>query len=256
MEADVIAGAQREPDPETGEPVYVCQATQVPAATERLPWWHVGQYIEDYTSGNVGLVRMACGLMYRGYDNVMHLGIGIGAPMRWLYDTFQRLRGGRPYPARNGSIPPRERTPTVKSALQPGDLVRVKSYEAILATCDHTGRNRGMTFDAEMAPYCGGTHRVLKKVTHIINERTGRMQPIGNSAIILDEVVCQSRYSACRLFCPRSVYPYWREIWLEKVPEAHASERAVASDATDREAAASASSTFVPVTALRVHTER
>jgi hypothetical protein len=134
--------------------------------------------------------------------------------------------------------------------------VRVKSYEAILATCDHTGRNRGMTFDAEMAPYCGGTHRVLKKVTHIINERTGRMQPIGNSAIILDEVVCQSRYSACRLFCPRSVYPYWREIWLEKVPEAHASERAVASDATDREAAASASSTFVPVTALRVHTER
>jgi hypothetical protein len=38
--------------------------------------------------------------------------------------------------------------------------------------------------------------------------------------IILEDVVCQSRYSTCRMLCPRSIYPYWREIWLERVPAA------------------------------------
>ena len=40
--------------------------------------------------------------------------------------------------------------------------------------------------------------------------------------IILDSVVCQSRYSHCRMFCPRSIYSYWREIWLERVAPASA----------------------------------
>ena len=40
-----------------------------------------------------------------------------------------------------------------------------------------------------------------------------------NPCIILDSVVCQARYHACRMFCPRSIYPYWREIWLERVEE-------------------------------------
>src|SRR2546426_1031255 len=29
-------------------------------------------------------------------------------------------------------------------------------------------------------------------------------------------VVCEIRYADCRPFCPRSVYPFWREIWLER----------------------------------------
>jgi hypothetical protein len=198
------------------DPVYVCQATQVPAATTRLPWWDVRQYVEDYLSGNVGLGRMAAGFLYRGYDNIIKLGIGVGAPMRAIYDMFQRMRGGIPYPARSGPIAAGTRTPTVSANLQPGELVRVKSYHEILSTLDQTARNRGMTFDAEMVPYCGGTYRVLRRVTHIIHERTGRMQTMNNPCIILEGVVCQARYSQCRLFCPRSIYPYWREIWLER----------------------------------------
>jgi hypothetical protein len=23
----------------------------------------------------------------------------------------------------------------------------------------------------------------------------------------------------CRPFCPRAIHPYWREIWLERIPE-------------------------------------
>ena len=95
--------------------------------------------------------------------------------------------------------------------------MRVKPHEEILQTLTTASKNRGMYWDAEMVPYCGQTHRVLKRVTHIIDERTGKMQEMKSPCIILDSVVCQARYSGCRMFCPRSIYPYWREIWLEKV---------------------------------------
>jgi hypothetical protein len=88
-----------------------------------------------------------------------------------------------------------------------------------LATCDQTDKNRGMKFDAEMVPYCGKTYRVLKRASRILDEKTGKLQELRNPCIILEGVVCQSHYSECRLFCPRSVYPFWREIWLERVSE-------------------------------------
>jgi hypothetical protein len=99
----------------------------------------------------------------------------------------------------------------------------VKSHEEILRTVTVGSKNRGMSWDAEMVPYCGGTYRVLKRVSQIVDERTGRMQTMKTPCIILDTVVCQARYSGCRMFCPRSIYPYWREIWLERVgPDASA----------------------------------
>jgi hypothetical protein len=216
-EADVVAAARRNDPENPNDPIYMCQATQVPAATSPLAWWDVTQYLEDYTSGNVGLAKMARGFLFRGYKNLINLGIGLGGPLRWLYDAVQKTWGGLPYPGRTGRVPPGERTPTLDAQLQPGELVRIKSFDAILATCDQETKNRGMTFDVEMVPYCGGTYRVLKRVSRIINERTGRMQALANPCIILEGVVCQARYSACRLFCPRSIFPYWREIWLERV---------------------------------------
>jgi len=75
----------------------------------------------------------------------------------------------------------------------------------------------GSGWDAEMVPYCGGTYRVLKRVTKIINERTGKMQEIKNPCVILDSVVCQSRYSCVSHVLPaQHLLPYWREIWLDK----------------------------------------
>jgi hypothetical protein len=46
------------------------------------------------------------------------------------------------------------------------------------------------------------------------------MLEMKSPCIVLDQVVCQARYSANRMFCPRAMYPYWREIWLEKVESA------------------------------------
>jgi len=43
------------------------------------------------------------------------------------------------------------------------------------------------------------------------------MREMKTPSVILDSVICESRYSECRLFCPRSIYAHWREIWLERV---------------------------------------
>jgi hypothetical protein len=137
--------------------------------------------------------------------------------MRWLYDKFHPVWGGTRFPRRPGRIPQGEPTPSGTLNLQPGEIVRVKSHEEILRTVDAGNKNRGMYWDAELVPYCGGTYRVLKSVTRIIDEKTGKMVEMKNPCIILDSVVCQARYSECRMFCPKEMYPYWREIWLERV---------------------------------------
>ena len=216
-EADVLAGTRCAACDGGYGPTYVCQATEIPAATRPLGWWNLRQYVEDCTSGNERLGRVARGLVHRGYQNLINSGLGLGVPLRWLYDVLRGLGGGQPYPHRNGTVPPGEPTPTTTLDLQPGEIVRVKSYGEILATCDRSNKNRGMRFDAEMVPYCGGTYRVLKRVTRIIDEMTGRMETLRNACIVLEGVVCRARYSECRLFCPRSIYPYWREVWLERI---------------------------------------
>jgi hypothetical protein len=163
---------------------------------------------------------MAKSFAYRFFRrNLFNLGIGIGPPLTWLYNTVQRLRGGVPWPSIDGRLPTGARTPSATLDLQPGEWVRVKELDAILATCQKwKAKNRGLSFDPEMVPYCGGTYRVLRRVTKVIDQRTGKTHEIKNPCIVLDGVVCQARYSQCRLFCPRSIHPYWREIWLERVP--------------------------------------
>ena len=215
-ESDVWAHVQLH-DTTDESPTYLCQMTQVPAATSPLAWWDVRQYVADYRSGNVTLGRIMITLTYWAYYSLSQAGIGVGRPMRWLYDKLSPLWGGPLFPRKLGAIPDGQPTPSTKLNLQPGELVRVKSYEDILKTVDASNRNRGMYWDAELVPYCGGTYTVLGSVTRLIGERTGKMQVMKSPCIILDSVVCQARYSSCRLFCPKSMYPYWREIWLERV---------------------------------------
>ena len=211
----------------TGVPRYSCQATRLPEATTHLDWWDLRQYLEDYQSGNVGLWRIICGCIYSLYYNLSQAGIGVGPAFRWFYNTFHWCWRGTCFPRATGTIPEGQPTPTAALNLQPGELVRIKSHEEILKTLNTSGKNRGMGWDAEMVPYCGNTYRVLRRVTKIVNERTGEMAQMKTPAIILNSVVCQSRYSHCRMFCPRSIYSYWREIWLERleparlIPEAH-----------------------------------
>jgi hypothetical protein len=218
-EAAVQAGTLAADQPETGGPRYSCQATELPTFTTRIPWWDFRQYIEDYTSGNVPLTRLVSGAVYALYYSMSQPGRRFGEPLRSLYDMFQRIWGGVPYPRRTGTIPTDQAVPRVVLDLQPGELVRVKSYESILATVDTDNRNRGLMFDAEMVPFCGHMFRVKSRVTRFVNEKTGLIIRPRGAAVILERVWCGSRYSSCRMLCPRSIYAWWREIWLERVEE-------------------------------------
>jgi hypothetical protein len=199
------------------EVLYFCQGTELLDFTKPISRWNIRQYWEDYSSGNVTLGGMSKGFIYAGFWFFSNAGIGLGRPLRWFYNAFQFLWG--PYPRKVGEIPEGESTPTSDLNLQPGELVRVKSYKEILATLDKSGKNRGLYFDAEQVPYCGGIYPVKMRMTKFIDERTRKLKTIKNACIMMEGVWCQSKYSHCRMFCPRSIYSWWREIWLERIME-------------------------------------
>jgi hypothetical protein len=222
----VQLGTRRPGEPvDAPDPTYVCQATQLLVASVPLKRSDVGQYVEDLLSGNVSLLRMLTGFAFFGFEMVARGRYGLGTPLLALYELLQRLTGGTPYPSRPGLIPKGQKTPSRKLDLKAGELVRVRALPEILETVDVDLRNRGMGFHSEMVPFTGKTFRVLRRIEKIVNEKTGKMIVMKNDAVILENATCQARYiNNCRRFCPRSVYLYFREIWLERVEDGRASE--------------------------------
>ena len=203
------------PSGEADAEIYSCQITKLLKATSPLPWWDVRQYIRDVACGNTCLVSVISAFGFFLYRQLLKVG---GYRMLVsLYDKVQDWRGGVRFPYRQGQL---KKTPAEFLNLCPGELVQIKSHEEILRTLDTNNKNRGLWFDVEMVPYCGKTARVLKKVTKIINEKTGKMMNLPNDCLILDGVYCRGEYSRERLFCPRSIYSYWREIWVRRVDHA------------------------------------
>jgi hypothetical protein len=199
---------------------YACQATELLTYTSPLKWWDARQYVEDLSSGNVSAGRMLSGFIYVIlYYGSLANRYTLGRPARWLHDVLRRLWRGSPMPRARGRLALGSATPASNLGLQPGDLVRVKPLEEILATIDAGNYNRGLYFDAEMTPYCGKTYRVHTRVERFIDEKTGKMRKLKTPAVILDGVCCQARYSDHRMFCPRGIYTWWREVWLERIPE-------------------------------------
>jgi hypothetical protein len=204
--ATLTAATRRPADPAApDEERYACQATELlRAAPESIPAWDGRQYLQDVRSGNAGALAM-----------IRTLGIGLfneyQDASRRLLPRPLRIRAGRRYPFIEGRL---QKTPVQTLGLQPGERVRVKRREEIVATLDANNANRGMSFDGEMLRYCGQEARVLRRVERIIDEKSGRMLRLKNPCIVLDDVTCTGAYHRQ---CPRGIYPYWREIWLERV---------------------------------------
>jgi hypothetical protein len=218
-EQNVWTATRTDPYAPTGELRYFCQATELPRYTTRLRWWDPSQYIEDYRARNITLGRLVRGLAYAFYAH-WHPRTGVLAlPLHWIYDRVQAIRGGVPFPRRSGVIPPGKPVPHSDLGLRPGELVRVKSYAEILSTLDTSNKNAGLFFDAEMVPFCGQVYRVRDRVHRFIDEKTGKMSFLKTPAVILDKVWCEARYSSCRMFCPRSIFSWWREVWLVRLSE-------------------------------------
>lgn len=188
----------RELDGEEQE-VWRCQATEAFRASEHLRTLRdPGQYLRELRFGNVGLLHF------------------LRVAARGLVMEFARRVGLiQPTPLHgDGTQPDRE-----PLDLQPGDLVRVRPPEEIAPTLDADGLNRRLSFDREMLPFCGQTLRVKDRVQRLVDDRTGRMLNISRDCLILDGLVCSGERTAGCWFCPRQIYPYWREAWLERADE-------------------------------------
>ena len=217
---EIVWRGTRTTDGKSGEPIYLCQATRVPDFTQPLAWWDPRQYVADWRSGNVTLGRLLSGLLFQTYSRVTQAGRPrVGRPGRWIYDSLQRRIGGIPFPIKPGTLGPDEPNPSEELDLQPGELVRVKDHEAILATLTRSGTNRGLLFDKEMVPFCRRTFRVRARVDVFVDERTGRLRTLKTPAVTLDGVWCTSAYSNKKMFCPRALPSWWREVWLERVDD-------------------------------------
>jgi hypothetical protein len=72
-------------------------------------------------------------------------------------------------------------------------------------------------WDRDMVPFCDGVYRVKTRLSTFVDEKSGMLINMKTPAVILEDVWCRARYSDCRMYCPRSIYSWWREIWLERV---------------------------------------
>jgi len=203
------------------ETLYTCQVTELLRASSAWAWWNPTQYFADVRTGNFSFVHVVRTLFL--------------AALRWYAVTFPN----RPIPAfrrvhdsmlkrcnkpahivrrdLNGAIEKGDRTPESPDSLRAGDWVQIKPAAEILRTLNRSGKNRGLTFDPEMVPYCEGKYQVRGVVRRIIDEPTGRMLEMKNPCIALKGVVCNSEYSEKRFMCPRGILSYWRPIWLDKI---------------------------------------
>jgi hypothetical protein len=180
---------------------YRCQLTEMKRASQpasRFP------YAQELLSGNVAPGR---------YARVI--------ARAFVWETMRRA-DRLPRICLSPTQTPPLRRPALD--LKPGEWVRIRSPEEIAETMDATGSTRGLWFDREMLQFCGRTVRVKERVTRFIHD-DGRLINLKSAAVKLEDVHCKGDYSVGRWFCPRALYPYWREDWLERA-EAPASAEA------------------------------
>jgi hypothetical protein len=176
---------------------YVCQATELLAASAPLSLTDPRPYVRELTSRNVS-IRTFARVMTRATVTETRRKLG-----RWP---------NPPVAGRSAASPA-----TAPLHLEPGEWVRVKSAAQIRETLTDKGKHRGLWFDVEMLPFCGRTFRVRRRVDRLVDERDGTMIHLASDCVTLDGVVCSGERSTERWFCPRAIYPYWRECWLERI---------------------------------------
>ncbi len=185
---------------------YFCQSTRLGHATEPFP---------TSTRGFMWKLRMAAREIRNGDRSLPEI---LKLFVLWSWQRVLRAVHGDQW-----LRGPHERAPIASLDLQPGEPVRVKSRDALVATLDGRRSNRGLTVCSEMTRCCGAQAEVGERVDRMINERTGEMREIRNTVTIQNVrgKGLATRDMECLCFgelgdCPRGELMYWREIWLER----------------------------------------
>jgi hypothetical protein len=138
-------------------------------------------------------------------------------PVRTAKGVLRRAAGAvrRRVWATQPADPPVKKASTCQEILdlRPGEIVEVKSEEAIRATLDARGRCRGLYWMPNMSRFCGGRYRVYKRVERLMLEGSGELRKLQNT-VLLEGVMCDGIFG-----CDRSCFQFWREAWLRRVPD-------------------------------------
>lgn len=177
--------------PTRREDRYVCQSTELLAATRPLSRWDLSHFFLEIRRGELTVPDF--------------LRIFLGTTL----NRFLRLLGRRPTGALAGSL---QRTPAQDLGLRPGDWVEVLSGPEIRATLDAEGKNRGLIFEPGMSEHAGKRFQVDQPLERIILEETGKMVHLAHT-VSLKGVTCRG---VCSKNCPRNNILYWRESWLKR----------------------------------------
>ncbi len=209
------------------EATFRCQHTDLPSAGRAVGWRDLSSFLHQLTSRNVGLARFVRVTMHA---LLLDIGRRLGL-VRWSPFFMPQNPPDHVFVA----PPPR--------GLTIGQLVRVRSKEEIAETLTPNSKHKGLRFDREMLAYCGKTARVRARVERFIDEKTGKLVVLSSDCYILEGCICRSDVSEGRWFCPRGIFAWWRECWLEVVDSAGpaGSDAVSPGSASQRSAAASTS---------------
>ena len=130
------------------------------------------------------------------------------------YEEIRRRLGLWSYPVK--STGRREDRPARSSTSRPGTRVRIRPADEISETLDATLKTRGSGSTGRCFRTAAARAGSTGRVERFIDEGSGRMIELKSECVILDGVFCKGHLSEGRWFCPRAIYSWWRDDWLER----------------------------------------
>ena len=129
----------------------MCQATELYKASTPLRGFDPRPYLREFINGNVSLFHFIRGTIHAYIENIYLKFRHIITRQILKRPTVSKihLAGTRTGPVLDDPL-----------NLLPGNLVQVKTREEIASTLNPQGRERGLWFDREMLPFCGGIYQV------------------------------------------------------------------------------------------------
>jgi hypothetical protein len=179
----------------TSEPHYVCQLTQLHAASKPIERRTATNFLLPLISGNVAPAAFFVGWLTH------------------LFNLLQQRRGGIGFPTFETAAQDAGKN---EDALKPGDQVVVRPSAEIRATLNDQLMHRGMWFEPDMLKHAGRRYRVQANVRKLIDIVTGEMRTMKTPAYVLQDV----HFSGERqLFNAQHEPLFWRAAWLQRDEE-------------------------------------
>jgi hypothetical protein len=177
----------------THPPRFVCQLTQLQAASRPVSRWSPVNFVRPLVAGNVSLAAFLVGWL------------------TYLFNRVQYGRGGVAFPAFDETA--LESSDGAGVILRPGDAVIVRSPAEIRATLNDEGMNRGMWFEPDMMKHCRHPRVIQAEIRTLIDIVTGELRTMKTPAYVLRDV----HFSGERQLFNAQYEPlFWRSAWLRR----------------------------------------